>query len=416
MFRIVIPALLLAIQYMLYRKARRWISTSFPGRKWAVLTLTLLFLLFNAMIVAAAIVQPSLLQLPQWALLVFVYPFFIWHGAVFFVGLVLLLLFLVKLPFRIGMFFARRIHPVRERIESIQESRPFRQFDASRRVFLRRSMEGLTALSFAGNAYGLAIGRNCYDINKAEFVIPNLDPALDGFSIALVSDIHSSAFMTRQQMDECVREVNALRADLIVVPGDFVNSMVDEVYPFAESFANLKAPLGVYGVMGNHDFYTRDPELVAKEVDGCGVRLLRDDKTIIEKNGAKLYLVGVDDVGRSWTGNVRLDQAIGSAPLPIPRILLCHRPYYLEEAATRKIDLVLSGHTHGGQIVFAQFGGMTLAPAALASRYIWGPYRVDQTQMYVSRGIGTVGIPVRLNCPPEITRIVLKTGPAGART
>ena len=87
---------------------------------------------------------------------------------------------------------------------------------------------------------------------------------------------------------------------------------------------------------------------------------------------------------------------------------MCHRPYYLEEAASRKIDVVLSGHTHGGQIVLGRFAGMTITPAALSSPYIWGLYRKAATQMYVSRGIGTVAVPVHLNCPPELTRIILK--------
>jgi len=186
-----------------------------------------------------------------------------------------------------------------------------------------------------------------------------------------------------------------------------VNSQVSEVYPFAESFSNLRASHGVYGVMGNHDFYNHDPELVAREVDECGITLLRDDKTIVEKDGGQFYLIGVDDVGRANNAMVRMDEAIGYAPLKIPRILLCHRPYYLPQAAARKIDLVLSGHTHGGQVVLGRFGDVVLAPASLASHYIAGKYSFGTTNMYVSRGVGTVGLPIRLNCPPEITKITL---------
>ncbi|MEO8168702.1 MAG: metallophosphoesterase, partial [bacterium] len=200
---------------------------------------------------------------------------------------------------------------------------------------------------------------------------------------------------------------NSLQCDLILVTGDFVNNQTAEVYPFAESFSNLRAPHGVFGVMGNHDYFAQQPEIVAKEVDACGIKLLVNDKTIIQKNGGSLYLIGVDDVGNPKRAAAAIDIAIGSAPLDIPRLMMIHRPYFLEQVAERNIDLVLSGHTHGGQVVLGRFGDTTIAPAALASPYVWGKYKIGGTQMYVNRGIGTVGLPIRINCAPEITRITL---------
>jgi hypothetical protein len=254
----------------------------------------------------------------------------------------------------------------------------------------------------------MLVEKSSVEVNEAEFSIANLPPELSGFSIALLSDIHSSLYMTRRNMQDVVARVNALKADMIAVPGDFVNNQVQEVYPFAEAFSELVAPYGVFGVMGNHDFYTENPEQVARVVDECGVKLLRNDRITIRKGSSEFLLVGVDDVGRDERQLIKLDTALGEAPPQIPRVLLCHRPYYLPMASGKKIDLVLSGHTHGGQVVFGKFGGITFAPAAIASPYIWGKYRHGFAQMYVSRGIGTVGLPVRFNCPPEITRIVLR--------
>jgi hypothetical protein len=268
-------------------------------------------------------------------------------------------------------------------------------------------MYGLTALSFGGSTYGLLVEKKSCEITTAEFAIPDLPPQLSGFTIALISDIHSSVFMGRSEMDRYVDVVNSLGADMIAVPGDFVNSLNEEVYPFAESFSGLRAPYGIYGVMGNHDFFALDPELVAREVDGCGVRLLRNEKVIIEKNGGQMCLLGIDDTGRPQRASERIETALGHTPPGIPKILLCHRPYFLQQAAEKSIHLVLSGHTHGGQLVFGQLGDTVLAPASLASRYIWGKYRINGTHMYVSRGIGTVGIPIRVNCPPEVTKITL---------
>ena len=238
--------------------------------------------------------------------------------------------------------------------------------------------------------------------------LENLPSPLEGFTIGLLSDIHSSSFMTKPDMDGYCRGVMSLGTDMIVVPGDFVNSQTSEVYPFAESFSALHAASGVFGVMGNHDFYAGDPERVAREVDGCGIRLLRNDSVIITHNGGSFALAGIDDVGRRDLASLRIQRALHGVPGSMPKVLLSHRPYHIGEAGAAGVDLMLSGHTHGGQIVLGQIGGVTITPASLASPYVWGKYRLGRTQMYVSRGIGTVGVPMRINCPPEITKITLR--------
>jgi predicted MPP superfamily phosphohydrolase len=334
------------------------------------------------------------------------YPFYLWHSACVFIGLFLLISNIVRSPFKLGLWVAEKIKPTRDRIRQWRSTTRFQTFDATRRTFMRQSMYGLTAASFGGTAYGMFLEKNECEITAAEFPIANLPAGLDGFTMALVSDIHSSIFMSKEEMDKYAQLVNEMNADLIVVPGDFVTSDYHEVYPFVEAFHVLKAPYGVYGVLGNHDFYA-DPDKVATEVDAAGIKILRNDKVVIEKDGAKFCLVGVDDVGFSNRAPIKLDDAIGKSSQQIPQILLCHRPYYLDEAADRNIELVLSGHTHGGQIVLGKFGDVVIAPSSLVSKYVWGKYKVRNTHMYVSRGIGTVGVPVRINCPPEITKITL---------
>jgi uncharacterized protein len=409
-FWIAIPALLLSFQWVVYRRAARWLKVKYPGARWALLTLRGSFLLFNTVTVYLALVRPRFTELPDWFVYAAVYPYFLWQGSTFMIALVVMAGALIKTPFTAALAIAKRIPPLRRRIEKVEGNDTYRKFDSSRRVFLTRAMYGVTAASFGGNAYGMLVEKSSCELNEATFRIPNLPSQLSGFTMTLLSDIHSSLYMTRRDMEEYVSLANGLKSDMIVVPGDFVNSQVDEVYPFAEAFSALKAPLGVYGVMGNHDFYAQDPERVARVVDDCGVKLLRNDKITISIDGGSFYLIGVDDVGRAEHESIKLETAIGQAPGDIPRILLCHRPYYLGQAAAHNIDLVLSGHTHGGQVVFGKFAGITFAPAAIASPYIWGKYRSGKTDMYVSRGIGTVGLPVRFNCPPEITRIILQPG------
>ncbi len=406
-FRIAIPALLLGIQLFLYLRTTRWLKEAFPHNRWKFRVAASLFVVMNLPLLYVAIARPRVGEFPQWFLYLAAYPFFIWHGATLFIGLVLIVSSLLKLPVMLVGSGFKLIPPVRKSVEIIRADAHFQRFDASRRVFLRRSMYGLTALSFGSTAYGMLVGKKDYEVTDAVFPIRNLHPSLHGFTIALISDIHSSYNMLREEMEEYARVVNSLGCDMILVTGDFVNSMTEEVYPFAEAFSALHAPQGVYGVMGNHDFFAREPEIVAREVDACGIKLLRNDKVVIAKDGGSFYLLGVDDVGNPRRAQEKFAIALGSPPLNIPKLLMVHRPYFLQQASEANIDLVLSGHTHGGQVVLATVGNVVIAPASIASKYVWGKYAMRNTQMYVNRGIGTVGLPIRLNCPPEITRITL---------
>ncbi len=406
-FRILIPLIVVGIQFLLFRKTERWLKSKAPNSRGLLLLERGLFLVMNAGFIYAFLDRPTHQSVVPWWIQIGMYPFYFWHSACFFIGLFLLISNIVKSPFRLGLWIAAKIVPTREKLLHLKSTNSFRAFDSSRRTFMRRGMYGLSAVSFGGTAYGMFLERNECDVTSAEFVLPNLPEPLDGFTIALASDIHSSIFMSKGEMDNYARLVNSMNADLIVVPGDFVTSDYHEVYPFVEAFHVLRAPLGVYGVLGNHDFYA-GADKVANEVDACGIKMLRNDKVLIEKNGSGFYLLGVDDVGFSNRAPIKLDEAIGQTGREIPKVLLCHRPYYLEEAADKNIDLVLSGHTHGGQIVLGRFGDVVIAPSSLVSKYVWGKYRERNTHMYVSRGIGTVGLPVRINCPPEITKITLK--------
>ncbi len=410
-FRVVIPTLLLTLQFILYIRTRNWTRERFPGKRWVHILAATVFLVMNTALLYVMVFRPRTSAFSPLFMYTAAYPFFIWHGATIFIGVVVLLSMIIKSPFQILLAALKRLKPTRRHISALQAKPAYQSFDSSRRVFLRRSMYGLTAASFGASAYGMFIEKRGHEITPVRFPIRNLPKQFHGFTIALISDIHSSANMLKAEMENYVRIVNSLQCDLVLVTGDFVNSMTDEVYPFAEAFSNLSAPHGVFGVMGNHDFFAPQPDIVAKEVDACGVRLLRNDKILITKDGSALYLVGVDDVGNPKRAADALDKALGYAPLSIPKVLMMHRPYFLQQAADRNIDLVLSGHTHGGQVVLAKFGNAIIAPASLASRYVWGKYAIGHTQMYVNRGIGTVGLPIRLNCPPEITKITLVPQP-----
>jgi hypothetical protein len=407
MFRVTLLAIVLGLQTILYVMARRWIRTRFPTRPRLQTVLAGLFLLFNGSMAFVLLMRPRITEFPSWFIVIAVQPFYIWHGATLILGIIVLAGLLIMLPLK-GLRMLVRVLPfVGRRFRVIEQQPAVQKFDAGRRAFLRQGLTGLTLASFGGAAYGVLAGKSGFDFTRMRFVLPGLPEAFEGFTIGMVSDVHSSAFMTKEDMDGYVRALLGVNADMIVIPGDFVNSMTEEVYPFAESFSALHAPFGVYGVMGNHDYFAQDPARVAREVDGCGVKILLNDNVLLRRNGSMLTLAGLDDVGRGDKAQEFMESALRNSPPGVPRILLCHRPYFMKEAVRNGVDLMLSGHTHGGQVVFGKIGDVTITPARLVSPYVWGEYRLGPTQMFVSRGIGTVGIPMRINCPPEIAIITL---------
>lgn len=277
--------------------------------------------------------------------------------------------------------------------------------DPDRREFLRAGAKGLTILTFSSPIGDLS-GDDDFEVVNKTVRLRNLPEKLKGFRIGMLSDIHSGPYMSKDDMDPYVARINALMPDVILLPGDFVQNRDEEIEAVCETFRHLKAPYGVYGSTGNHEYFA-DADHISHELELAGVTMLRNEHRIIDPRGEKLALVGLDDVRSGHPFHTLFQQASKGLHPSIPNVLLCHKPYYLEEAAELGLDLMVSGHTHGGQIVLARIFNTVITPAALISGYIEGLYRLDATQMYITRGIGTVGLPIRVNCPPEITVLTL---------
>jgi uncharacterized protein len=408
MIRYLFPVLLLIPQIYLFQRFRKWRRSvpQFPRGLYA--GVLVLFGIFNVELISTMFLRLFSIQYSQWFIWGFVYPFMLWHASTFVVAVAFLFGAIIRFPFRTVWRAMRHLPPTRERAAAIAADPRVVQFNAARRTFLRRGVYGLTAASFGGTAYGMLIGRDDCEVNEQVMYIAGLPKAWDGFTIGLVTDIHSSVNMLKPAMARYVKILNRLKTDIVVVGGDLVNSSPDEIFPLAQAFSKLNARMGAYGVLGNHDFYSRSPETVARVATEAGIRILRDECVTFRRDGTALHLLGIDDVGTGTAAEKKIRDAQSGIRMPGPQILMCHRPYFLEEASKQGIDLMLSGHTHGGQIVFGRIGNTAVTPASLASTYIWGRYVEGNTQMYVSRGIGTVAVPVRINCPPEITRIVLR--------
>jgi predicted MPP superfamily phosphohydrolase len=272
---------------------------------------------------------------------------------------------------------------------------------ASPRRFSRRDLLKGVAAAGVGTvtgslAHGYLYERFHIALTRERIAVSGLPPALAGLRIGLVTDLHRSETVSHEMVDRAVRLVMAEAPDLVILGGDYVTWRDRRfVTPAADDLAPLSAPHGVFAVLGNHD----DDREMPAALTAKGFVVLRDARTRLTIRGEILDLAGI----RFWTSRLSEIASVlrGASPNVI---LLAHTPKRLVEAAALAVPLVLSGHTHGGQIVLPVVG----AVAAREFPVIAGTGRRDSTAIFVSRGVGTVYVPVRLNCPPEVAILTLQ--------
>jgi predicted MPP superfamily phosphohydrolase len=276
------------------------------------------------------------------------------------------------------------------------------QLSSTRREFLRWSF-GAVASSPAGVfAYGAAIGKERYEIIERPVTLHRLSPRLAGLRIVQLTDIHVGNFMKQAKLEWYVRAVNDLKPDIVALTGDFIGSSPHFIPACAAALENLDAREGVFACLGNHDYWV-GAQRVTEALQAAGVQVLRNEARTLSLKGEPLNIAGVDD---PWRGKTDFDRALSMTDLNAPTIMLCHQPDLFPAVVRRGIDLTLAGHYHGGQVKL-QFLGMAVSPAHLISAFVEGLYIQGRSQLYVSRGIGITGPPVRLNAPPEITLLRL---------
>src|SRR3990172_4500652 len=405
-FQLIGTALLLGIQWYVYSGIRGYLGRK-PRFRLLLLILSLSFFLFNLPMAAAPLLRVAGFRAPLWVTIDLMPLIYLWHFVWTVLFLMLVMGKFLKIPFFTVEWVMKRFDRTRPAVESFRNHPKFQKFDMRRRQLVRRGLTVVTG-AIAFGAVSEFYGKETFDKTDIDIPIKNLPESFDGYSIGFLSDIHSGSFMSEERMRRYAESLNGLGAEMIVITGDFVNSSLDEVYPFRDAFRILSATDGVYGVLGNHDYYTRRVGDVAREIENAGIQLLRNDSVTIGRRGDEIKLVGVEDTGSYDTAMGYFNATTDHGRRGLARILLCHRPYFFKGAAQTGYGLVLSGHTHGGQVVLGELGKDVLAPARIASPYVAGLYTHRDSRMYVSRGIGTVGVPFRFNCPPEITRIVLR--------
>ena len=266
---------------------------------------------------------------------------------------------------------------------------------------LRALAAGLvqTARAALAEPYQLALEHRTVSLRR-------LPRELDGLRVVQLSDIHHSPFTGREQIERAVRLANSLRPDLVALTGDYVSHEREYAAPCAEMLGELRARCGVYAVLGNHDHWV-DAALVTDLFRAEGIRVLVNEGMRFEhpeRPGAALWLAGVDD---TMVGQEDLPLALAGARADELKLLLAHNPVILRRAARAGVDLVLSGHTHGGQVTWRSERSASGRPRR---RILRGLGRRGETQIYVTRGLGTVVLPLRYGCLPEVTLLELKSG------
>ena len=239
-------------------------------------------------------------------------------------------------------------------------------------------------------------------IIEEQIVYLNRLPAeFDGFRIVQLSDVHHSPFVEAAQIRDAVEIANALRPDVTILTGDYVSHGTSYIAPVADILGELRAPRGVFAVLGNHDYRT-DAGLITDLFRAENIKVLINQGLHLVKNNASIWICGVDD---TLYGAPDLNSALSGSRDSEVKLLLSHNPAILRRAADAKADLVFAGHTHGGQVRLRPTNEGLIMPK---NRRASGLSKRGETQIYISRGIGTVVLPVRYQCPPEISLLELR--------
>lgn len=276
--------------------------------------------------------------------------------------------------------------------------------DPERRQFLARLFGGVVGMSALGAAgYGVWSVMRPIAVKPVQVPLPGLPEPFAGFVIAQITDVHVGPTIGREFIEELVAKTNAMEPDIVAITGDLVDGSVAHLGALLEPLSRLRARHGVYFVTGNHEYFSGAAEWV-EHLATLGVRVLRNERVSIERDGAALDVAGVDDpTGGNFLPDHGPDlaKALAGRDPARPLLLLAHQPRQVHDAAQHGVSLQISGHTHGGQIFPFNF----LVP--LQQPFVAGLHRVRDTAIYVSRGTGYWGPPMRVGAPAELTRLEL---------
>ncbi len=281
--------------------------------------------------------------------------------------------------------------------------RPEPHHSPERRRLLLATRTVMLASPVAVTGYGVFVQRDNFHLREIDVPIRGLSKDLHGLRLVQISDIHLSPFLSEREFARAIDMANEAKADLALVTGDLITSYRDPLDACIRQLTRLRADAGVIGCLGNHEIYSGTENYVEREGARRGIRFLRDRSEILKFHGVPLNFVGVDYQNMYAEYLVKTERHVRPG---MPNILLSHNPDVFRKAAAKGFDLTVSGHTHGGQITF-EILHQNLSVARFYTPYVYGLYREGDASVYVTRGLGTVGVPARLGAPPEVAVIRL---------
>ncbi len=268
-------------------------------------------------------------------------------------------------------------------------------FGESRRAFLKRLGWAAGGLAVGGAGLDVAGERFWVQVTHPRIVVPGLPAAFEGLRICHLTDVHHGPWLSLKHVRKVVELALRQEPDVFVITGDLSHKHSRYVLPVWDAMTPLEAPLGVWSVMGNHDWWHGiGPS--RRGAEAAGIRMLDNRATALERGGERLWLAGVGDL---WEDEQDLTGALAQTPADEPAILLTHNPDYADEMKDARVKLMLAGHSHGGQIC-PPFMGPLKVPNKM--KYAAGLVQTGVSQIYISRGIGMAILPFRMNCRPEL--------------
>lgn len=272
-----------------------------------------------------------------------------------------------------------------------------------RRTFLSRAGCAVAAALVAGSGADALVEPHRLRIHRLQVQIPELPPAFDGLRIGQLTDLHHGPTVTLERIQAAVRMLNDLAPDVVALTGDYCYHGAEFIAPCIEALGRLVAPLGRFGVLGNHDYWD-GAEITRGSMVRAGILDLTNSHYRLCRGADTLVLAGLDDL---WEGRPDLGAALDGAPPDAVALLLSHNPDTNEQMNDRRVKLMLAGHTHGGQINLPLLGP-PVVPSRFGRKYAAGLVRDDWKRVYVSRGVGTIRPALRYRCRPEVTLLVLR--------
>jgi uncharacterized protein len=288
--------------------------------------------------------------------------------------------------------------------------------NAGRREFLCTGIGMAAAAPFMVSGYAVVLERHRFQVEHFSIGVTGLSSALSSFTIVQLTDIHVGPFMRPEQLLDYVKAVNRLEPDLIALTGDFIAGAEDEVVPCVEALAGLRSRHGIFACLGNHEIYAGAAAKLTELFAYKGIQMLVNDAATISVGGSRIAVLGIDDLQAGHPDLQRAVSATENNPGEL-KLLLSHRPEIFHRAAQQGIDLVISGHYHGGQIKLLPQPA-SLSIARFLTPFAEGVFQIaanaggtpdDQKvkSLFVGRGIGITGLPIRINCPPQIAHLTL---------